>query len=247
MKSKLAIVITLWGWLLFVVWLAYDYAEYQNGWIIHIFEPALHYEIYCFYILIFLIPFIYTFLGYLVNAREKLLKKVRESEEKYRTLSLYDGLTELHNRRGFDFLAEQQLKTANRTKIQMLLLFVDVNNLKRINDTFGHQEGDKALIVTANILKKQIRKSDILARIGGDEFVALINKSIDNLPEILANRLEESIRTYNAEGINKSKLSFSIGFAHYYPTSPCSIKELLNHADKNMYEQKQKRNNNIES
>jgi two-component system cell cycle response regulator len=128
----------------------------------------------------------------------------------------------------------------------MFLLFVDVNYLKRINDTFGHQEGDKALIGTSNILKKQIRKSDILARIGGDEFVALIDKSIDNLPEILANRLEESVRTYNAEGINGFKLSLSIGFAHYYPTSPCSIKELLNHADKNMYEQKQKRNN-IES
>jgi len=81
MKSKLAIAVTLWGWLLFVVWLSYDYAEYQNRWIIHIFQPAYSYEIHAFHILIFLIPFIYTLLGYLVHEREKLLIKVKESEK----------------------------------------------------------------------------------------------------------------------------------------------------------------------
>ena len=172
MKSKLAIAITLWGWLLFAVWISYDYLEYQDRWIIHIFQPANSYEIHGFYVLIFLIPFIYTFLGYLVDQREKILKKVQESQEKYRTLSLYDELTQLHNRRGFDVLAEQQLKIANRTRNRTLLLFADVDNMKLINDNFGHQEGDKALIDTANILKKSTRKSDIIARIGGDEFVA---------------------------------------------------------------------------
>ena len=72
MKSKLAIAITLWGWLLFAVWLAYDYAEYGNRWIIHILQPSHHYEVQAFYVLIVLIPLIYTFLGYLVNEREKL-------------------------------------------------------------------------------------------------------------------------------------------------------------------------------
>jgi diguanylate cyclase (GGDEF)-like protein len=244
MKSKLAIAITLWGWLLFVVWLSYDYAEYQSRWIIHIFQPAHSYEVHAFHVLIFLVPFLYTFLGYLVNEREKLLKKVKESEEKYRTLSLYDELTHLHNRRGFDFLAEQQLKKANRMKNRMLLLFVDVDDMKWINDNFGHMEGDRALINTANILKKQIRESDVLARIGGDEFVALldIDKKVDGLPEILGQRLDENIRTYNAEKNRSIKLSLSIGFAYYDPISPCSIKELLDQADKNMYEQKQKKN-----
>lgn len=122
MKSKLAIAVTFWGWLLFFVWLFYDYAVYQDRWIIHIFQPGYSYEIYAFHILIILIPFIYTLLGYFVNEREKLLTKVKQSEEKYRELSLLDELTSLYNRRGFDFLAEQQLKKANRTKSRILYI-----------------------------------------------------------------------------------------------------------------------------
>jgi diguanylate cyclase (GGDEF)-like protein len=243
MKSKLAIAIILWGWLLFVVWLSYDYAEYPSRWIVHIFQPEYRYEIHSFYVLIFLIPFIYTLLGYLVNEREKLLERIKESEERYRMLSLYDDLTGLHNRRGFDFLAEQQLKRANRTKHGMFLLFADIDNIKWINDNFGHQEGDKVLIDTAKILKERIRESDILARIGGDEFVALIDKTTDDLEEVIAKRLDEAISIYNAEGNSSLKLSLSIGFAEYDPASRRSIKELLDDADKNMYEQKQKRNN----
>ena len=66
MKSRLAIAVALWGWLLFAAWLSYDYAEYPNSWIVHIFRPSEYYEVYGFHILIFLVPFIYTFLGYLV-------------------------------------------------------------------------------------------------------------------------------------------------------------------------------------
>lgn len=245
MKSKLAVAITLWGWLLFVAWLSYDYAEYQDRWIIHIFQPAYSYEIHGFHILIILVPFIYTFLGYLVNEREKLLKKVQESEEKFRALSLYDELTGLHNRRGFSFLTEQQFKITNRTKKGMLLLFADVDNVKWINDNLGHQEGDKALIDTANILKTHIRKADMLARFGGDEFVALINDTSEALPEILSTRLKESLQNHNREGKNHFKLSFSVGFAHYDPASPCSIEELFDQADKNMYENKQKQTDTI--
>jgi diguanylate cyclase (GGDEF)-like protein len=242
MKSKLAIAITLWGWLLFVVWLSYDYAVYQDRWIIHIFQPAFSYEIHTFHILIILIPFIYTLLGYLVDEREKLLTKIKHSEEKYRELSLLDELTSLYNRRGFDFLAEQQVKKADRTKNGMLLLYTDVDNIKWINDKFGHQEGDKVLIATSGILKKHIRKSDILARIGGDEFVALMEKTTDDLPQIIAKRLRESILNYNIAGTRSYKLFLSIGFAHYDPTAPCSLQELLNHADENMYEQKKMKN-----
>jgi diguanylate cyclase (GGDEF)-like protein len=245
MKSKLAIAVTLWGWLLFVVWLSYDYAVYQDRWIIHIFQPAYSYEIHAFHILIILIPFIYTLLGYLIAEREKLLTKVKQSEEKYRELSLLDELTGIYNRRGFDFLAEQQLKKADRTKNRMLLLYADVDNVKWINDKFGHQEGDKALIDIAGILKKHIRKSDILARISGDEFVALMDKTTDDLPQIIAKRLREGILNNNIAGTHSYKLFLSIGFAHYDPTSPCSLQELLNHADEDMYKQKKKKKENI--
>lgn len=239
MKSRLAIAITLWGWLLFVSWLSYDFVEYGNRWITHIFELDHPYEIHGFYILIFLVPFIYTFLGYLVNEREKLLQTVRESEAKFRSLSLHDELTGLYNRRGFDFLVEQQFRIARRARKPMILLFLDVDGLKLINDNLGHKEGDRALLDTADILRSHIRTADILARIGGDEFAALINDSSEALPRILAERFEESLHNLGVDGTRKYKLSFSVGFARYDPESPCSAEELLDRADQNMYQCKQ--------
>ncbi len=113
-----------------------------------------------------------------------------------------------------------------------------MDNVKWINDKFGHQERDKVLIDIAGFLKKHIRKSDILARIGGDEFVALMDKTTDDLPQIIAKRLSESILNFNIAGARSYKLFLSIGFAHYDPTSPSSLQELLNQAGANMYEQK---------
>ena len=240
--SRLALAITIWGWLLFVTWLSYDYAEYGTRWIIHIFHPAHSYETNGFHVLIFLVPFVYSLLGYLVNEREKLLTMVRESEEKFRALSLKDDLTQLHNRRGFEFLAEQQFKIDSRTKKGMLLLFADVDKMKWINDNLGHKRGDEALIDTANILKKHIRKADILARFGGDEFVALLNYSSEAFPEILIRRIEKSLENYNGGGAQDFKLSLSLGFARYDPESPCSVDELLDQADKNMYKHKEGKN-----
>jgi diguanylate cyclase (GGDEF)-like protein len=184
------------------------------------------------------VPVVYTLLGYLVNEREKLLNKVSEAEEKFRELSLLDDLTHLHNRRGFDFLAKQQFKGVSRAKKGMLLLFADVDKMKWINDNLGHKRGDKALIEAANILKKHIRSADILARFGGDEFVALINNSAESFPEILTQRIEESLENYNEGGAQDFKLSLSLGFARYDPESPRSIEELLAQADKNMYKNK---------
>ncbi len=240
-KSKLGLAITLWGWLLFFSWLSYDYAAFGQGWVVHIFQPAYSYEIHSFYVLIFLIPFLYTFLGYLVNERERLLCIVRESEEKFRSLSLRDDLTNLLNRRGFFFLAEQQLKVSNRTGEKMLLLFADVDNLKSINDSLGHTVGDNALIDTAAILKKHIRQADLLARLSGDEFAALIHNASDSLPDLLLSRIEENLLKFDGA----AKLSFSIGFAWYDPECPLSIEELLVLADGDMYKNKRKQKKKI--
>jgi len=238
MKSKLAIAITLWGWLIFVVWLSYDYAVYQDRWIIHIFEPAYAYEIHAFHVLIFLIPFIYTFLGYLVNEREKLLKKVKESEEKYRSLALIDELTGLYNRRGLLTMVEHYLKIVKRQKKRTFMLYADFDDLKHINDTWGHQEGDSALIETANILKKNYRESDIIARIGGDEFIVIPVGSTEEYADIVINRLQKALEIYNSQSNLGYKLSLSHGIAFYDPEHPCSIEELLAQADKSMYERK---------
>jgi len=245
--SKLALAVALWGWLLLVSWLSYDYSEYRDQWVTHIFQERQVYEIHTFHVLIFLVPFIYTFLAYLVNEREKLLQRVKESEESFRSLSLRDELTKLHNRRGFDLLADQQFKTAERTKDKLILLFVDVDNLKWINDNLGHNTGDQALIDTADILRLHIRKADILARFGGDEFAAIINSPSDSLPRVLSLRLEESLTTLNRDTTRGYTLSLSTGFAFYDPDSPRSFEALLAQADNEMYENKRKKEKGMAS
>jgi len=169
---------------------------------------------------------------------EKYSKQLEEMVTKLRDQALVDELTGLYNRRGFMFLAQQQLKLANRNKTGILLLFSDFNNLKWINDTLGHHKGDLALIEIANILKETFREPDIIARIGGDEFGVLAIGSRRDSAEMLISRLQENLDSHNAKGKRRYKLSLSMGIARYDPECPCSIDELLGRADTLMYEQK---------
>lgn len=159
-------------------------------------------------------------------------------QEEIRALSFTDDLTGLYNRRGFFTLVEQQLKLFKRQKKGIYMLYADVDNLKEINDIFGHKEGDMALIDVANILRKNYREADIIARIGGDEFVVIpVETTGDNI-DIISSRLQKSLKIHNAEKNHKYKLSISVGIAYYNPENPCSVDELLVRADKSMYEQK---------
>lgn len=155
-----------------------------------------------------------------------------------RNLSLVDELTNLHNRRGFETLAYQQLHLAHQAKMQMVLLFADLDRMKWINDTLGHHEGDQALKETANILKKTFRKLDIVARIGGDEFAVLAIGTSPASAETLIARLQQNLKCHNAKGNLRYKLSLSVGIALYDPEFPCSIEELMSRADALMYEHK---------
>jgi len=163
-----------------------------------------------------------------------------KGEEALLALSLIDELTGLYNRRRFFILTEQYLRVAVRTKKRLLFLFIDMDNLKWINDHYGHNEGDQALIELANILKKTFRESDIIARIGGDEFVVL-SEITDQNGEMLTTRLYENIKDYNAKVSQDYKLSISVGGAQFDPEYPISIDELLSKADALMYAQKRKR------
>jgi len=101
--------------------------------------------------------------------------------------------------------------------------------------------GDDALIETADILKDIFREADIIARIGGDEFVVLAIETHDANADILSTRLKENLKAHNAREGRRYKLTLSVGIAGYNPENPCSIDELLDRADKLMYEQKRKK------
>jgi diguanylate cyclase (GGDEF)-like protein/PAS domain S-box-containing protein len=159
-------------------------------------------------------------------------------EEEIIALSNSDHLTGLLNRRGFMTLAEHQLKIQERAKMGLLLLFADLDNMKWINDNLGHEKGDKALIEVASIFKEVFRKSDIIARVGGDEFAVLgIGASPKDL-NILESRLQHHLDIHNAIENRDYKISVSIGMAYNDPENPYSIDELMSRADAAMYEQK---------
>jgi len=171
----------------------------------------------------------------------------RRTEEQLRSMSIHDELTGLYNRRGFLAVTEERLKLVKRERKESLLLFSDLDGLKQINDTFGHHEGDRALIETANILKESFRESDIKARIGGDEFAVFATGAGIDCWKLLLAKLDERLRVHNLKGKYPFRLSLSTGIACYDPESPCSIDELLTRADALMYEQKQEKKKRISS
>jgi diguanylate cyclase (GGDEF)-like protein len=123
----------------------------------------------------------------------------------------------------------------------MCLFFADLDLLKWINDELGHEEGDKALIEAATVLKETFRTSDIIARLGGDEYAVLAVNLTEANSKTAAARLQQLIDIRNNQENRKYKLSISMGCAYYDPENPCSIDELIARADKLMYEQKQKK------
>lgn len=162
----------------------------------------------------------------------------RKRSEELRRLALLDELTGLNNRRGFMLLADHQMTLSRRDKKPLALLFIDLNNLKTINDNFGHKEGDRAIIDAAMILKETFRESDIVARVGGDEFCVLM--TADNVLDIDTpiGRLNTNVELHNAQGVRPYKLTLSVGRANYDPHQPVSIEDLMRQADALMYEAK---------
>ena len=150
-------------------------------------------------------------------------------------LSLRDDLTGLRNRRGFVTLAEQQLRITERSWQHLAVFFMDVNDMKPINDRFGHEMGNVALCDTANILANTFRVSDIVGRIGGDEFAALVTDISFEAADSVSNRLQAEFQIFNAQKTRPFILSMSIGFTIYDPAQPKTIERLLADADAEMY------------
>jgi diguanylate cyclase (GGDEF)-like protein len=153
-------------------------------------------------------------------------------------VALVDELTGLYNRRGFLALAKQQLRVADRLSSQLSQIFVDLDGLKQINDRLGHPAGDRALGETAQLLRETFRDSDIIARVGGDEFAVLTMDSAPGDAEAMLARLAENVLAHNAWLNRDYYVSLSTGLAHYDGAHPSSVGELLAKADSWMYANK---------
>ncbi len=156
-------------------------------------------------------------------------------------LSLIDELTGLNNRRGFLALGGHHVKLANRSGMPFLVAFVDLDGLKKINDTFGHQEGNRALVEAANVLRDSCRRSDILSRIGGDEFAILIADADKDCSDVFLRRIQKKLDSTNANPAPGYALSLSVGIVAANGPEHADLEELLHKADALMYAQKQKK------
>jgi diguanylate cyclase (GGDEF)-like protein len=179
-------------------------------------------------------------LGVFADVLGSALERKR-AEDELKSMSIRDHLTGLLNRRGFVALVEEQLKLADRHRRDSLLLFADVDNLKRINDTLGHREGDRALVEIANVLDEVFRESDIKARVGGDEFAVFAVEAYPDSAQVITSRLQQSLEARNSEREHPCKCSLSIGIVPYDHQYPCSLDELLTRADTLMYRQKEEK------
>lgn len=173
-----------------------------------------------------------------VSRANQYLRDRERVLEELRTLSLSDELTGLYNRRGFFILAEQQIKIATRTRRGMLLVSADMDGLKKINDGFGHHEGDRAIVDAGQLLRQSFRESDIISRIGGDEFVILITEKPEINAEVLFNRLIKNLEVHNRRVQRPYPFSISMGVAAFDPQNPVDLNTLLIAADKSMYKNK---------
>lgn len=178
-------------------------------------------------------------LGIVVSFQDRTQRHRLENE--LRLMSLTDELTGLNNRRGFMLLVEQQLKVVRRLGSELAILFIDMDGMKWINDTYGHKEGDRALADTATILRETFRDADIIARIGGDEFVVVVTDADGVADEELLQRLHYTAALHNDANPKPYQISLSAGIVRYDPLNHEAIETLIDRADKLMYEEKNRK------
>lgn len=174
-----------------------------------------------------------------VSVREEAELKLKEALAMVEHLSIADELTGLRNRRGFFALAEQQIKYLRRQGGGFFVVYADLDGLKAINDGYGHNDGDLAIRAAGEILQRALRDSDIVARIGGDEFTALVSKAEPPNYAVIKERILEGCERKTRELGRPWKLSMSIG--HYHAEEGCalSLTEMLEKADAELYKEKQ--------
>jgi diguanylate cyclase (GGDEF)-like protein len=157
---------------------------------------------------------------------------------RFSQLAISDELTGLYNRRGFLLLGCERMKLARYRNKNLLLLYASLDNLKQINKQFGHPEGDRVLLKTAEIFRNTFRTSDILGRFGGNEFTALVIEEFELATDSISRRLQDNMSELAAAN-TRYPLSFSVGMTRYVAGAPSSLKTLLAQAKQALAKEKQ--------
>ncbi|AWB10280.1 diguanylate cyclase (GGDEF) domain-containing protein [Thermodesulfobium acidiphilum] len=170
------------------------------------------------------------------------ISKHKEVESKNLYLSYIDPLTGILNRRGFFVFIKSNYERVKLNNKKLFLFFFDIDGLKKINDSYGHINGDIAIKNIAKILKSALRDSDLLARFGGDEFVALVVCNSQSNTDQILNRISKKIHDLNSSKILNFNLSVSCGISEVKPDQLQEIDKIIHKADQAMYlEKKQKK------
>jgi diguanylate cyclase (GGDEF)-like protein/PAS domain S-box-containing protein len=172
---------------------------------------------------------------------QSVLRKLQLTNEKLEGLSQLDELTGLNNRRGFFSFGLQQLKIAKRLKKDCYLVFLDIDNLKEVNDAHGHAAGDQLLQAVAAILRKILRESDVVGRMGGDEFAILAMRSRGVGERSLLARIDENLRAVRMKDYPRLRLSVSMGLVRIKPKGADQLDDVLAQADFLMYQEKRRK------
>ena len=171
-----------------------------------------------------------------------ILLKLKNAVNTQKELARTDPLTLVHNRRAFNDLADLEITKARRSKKPTSVLYVDIDNFKKINDHFGHRIGDSLLCSVAKTIKTNIRAIDIMARLGGDEFCILLAETGSGAVALVARKLKEKLmgmmQNYNWP------VTFSIGVVTF-ENPPDSVDQLITAADAQMYFAKSQGKNRI--
>jgi diguanylate cyclase (GGDEF)-like protein len=173
--------------------------------------------------------------GFIIDITEGRL-----AEEQLKIYATTDVMTGLLNRRAGFIILENKLNYCRKNRISLSISFIDLNNLKKVNDHFGHTEGNRMIIKTAQVIKQNIRDSDVACRIGGDEFLLILPDCNIEAAEKIMCRVNSTLDDYNLKKLKEYKISLSYGLEEYNEINNLAAEELVNKADERMYMSKRR-------
>jgi diguanylate cyclase (GGDEF)-like protein len=179
--------------------------------------------------------------NYLQEIQDELRKEIIEREKIERKLEYYaytDPLTDTANRRTGLMVFEKLMKSSSRNNAPLTICFIDIDGLKRVNDTYGHNEGDNLIKTIATIISSSLRDVDTISRLGGDEFLLILPNCNAKNAEMIVQRIREKMDLYNLSDKKPYSLSFSCGIEQVSCDEETNVDDIIKRADENMYTEK---------